>query len=331
MSVWVKRAAFACLLSIMAANGSAAGQRYKLGAPATPEEVAGWDIDIRPDGKGLPSGQGNAEDGESLYIERCAACHGEFGEARGRYPVLMGGAGSLKSEDPVKTIGSYWPYATTVFDYLRRAMPFGHAQSLTNDENYAITAYLLYLNDIVQADSVIDAKTLPAIKMPNQAGFIPDDRPDVPLGEPCMKDCRKTPVIVGRARQIDVTPETERVTDEGTMPASASDKHVAGDPDKGKQIFAQCMGCHTVDAGVHRFGPSLNGIFGRTAGAAEGFKNYSAAMKAAGFQWSEETLREYLKSPQKVVAGTTMPFGGIKSKQQVDDLIAYLRRATAAP
>ena len=111
-----------------------------IGREARPEEIAGWDISIRPDGKGLPPGKGTARAGEELFIEKCAACHGEFGESAGRWPVLAGGAGTLSSHDPVKTVGSYWPYTTTLIDYIRRAMPFGNAQSLSGDELYAIVA-----------------------------------------------------------------------------------------------------------------------------------------------------------------------------------------------
>ncbi len=102
-----------------------------IGREAKPEEIAGWDIDIRPDGQGLPPGKGTVKQGEALYMQQCAACHGEFGESAGRWPILAGGAGTLASHDPVKSIGSYWPYASTVIDYIRRAMPFGNAQSLT--------------------------------------------------------------------------------------------------------------------------------------------------------------------------------------------------------
>ena len=115
-------------------------KRLGIGREATPEEIAGWDIDIRPDGQGLPPGKGTVKQGEAIYMEQCAACHGEFGESAGRWPILTGGAGTLASHDPVKSIGSYWPYASTVMDYIRRAMPFGNAQSLTNDELYAVTA-----------------------------------------------------------------------------------------------------------------------------------------------------------------------------------------------
>ena len=107
-----------------------------LGREATQEEIAAWDIDVRPDGQGLPQGKGTAQQGEDIFQERCATCHGEFGEGRDRWPVLAGGLGTLKNDRPNKTVGSFWPYASTIMDYVRRAMPFGHAQSLTADELY---------------------------------------------------------------------------------------------------------------------------------------------------------------------------------------------------
>ena len=192
----------------------AASKPIGVGRVATPEEIAGWDIDIRPDGHGLPVGKGTVKQGEPLYIERCAACHGEFGESAGRWPILMGGAGTLASHDPVKSIGSYWPYASTVMDYIRRTMPFGNAQSLTNDELYAITAYVLFLNDVIKDESFeLNEKNFTSIKLPNQPNFIDDDR-EVAEKEfwrksPCMTDCVPGEAkIIGRARAIDVTPET---------------------------------------------------------------------------------------------------------------------------
>lgn len=182
---------------------------FGLGRVATPEEIASWDIDIRPDGKGLPDGSGNVEVGEEVYLERCAHCHGDFAEGAGRYPVLMGGLDTLASEDPVKTIGSYWPYTSTVYDYIYRAMPFGEAQTLTPDETYAITAYLLYLNEVVEEDFVADKNTLPAVRMPNENGFFVREEPEFAAHEPCMKDCKGAVKIIGRARNIDVTPGDE--------------------------------------------------------------------------------------------------------------------------
>ncbi|MHA1546138.1 MAG: c-type cytochrome, partial [Alphaproteobacteria bacterium] len=145
-----------CLLVGLVAGGlagQALGQPLGLGRVATQQEIAAWDIDVRPDGQGLPVGQGTAGAGEVIFQERCAACHGDFGEGAGRWPVLAGGFGSLNSDNPVKTIGSYWPYLSTVFDYIRRAMPFGEAQSLSANETYSLVAYLLFLNDIVDDEN----------------------------------------------------------------------------------------------------------------------------------------------------------------------------------
>jgi mono/diheme cytochrome c family protein len=190
---------------------AAAGERYGLGRRATTEEIAGWDIDVRPDGTGLPAGQGSVQDGEEVYLEQCASCHGEFGEAFGRFPPLMGGFDTLTMDRPVKTIGSYWPYATTVFDYVYRAMPFGYAQSLTADQTYAVVAYLLYLNEVVDDESfVLSDQNLASIEMPNRDGFIERHGPDLPPREACMSACKDTVKIIGRAAIIDVTPEDEQ-------------------------------------------------------------------------------------------------------------------------
>ena len=192
---------------------AATAKRLDIGRTATPQEIVGWDIDVRPDGHGLPPGKGTVRQGEPLYVERCAACHGEFGESAGRWPIVAGGAGSLKTDDPVKSIGSYWPYASTVIDYIRRSMPFGNAQSLTNDELYAITAYVFYLNDIVKSeDFELSDKNFGTIKLPNEANFHDDDRQTVERAfwrkNPCMTNCLPGEAkVTGRARVLDVTPE----------------------------------------------------------------------------------------------------------------------------
>ena len=197
-------------------SSATAAQTPPLGRTPTVAEIAAWDIDVRPDGAGLPPGRGTVAEGEVLYLERCAVCHGEFGEGLDRWPVLAGGQGSLTDERPEKTIGPYWPYLSTVFDYVRRAMPFGDARSLSDDEVYAITAYLLYLNDIVTDTSFeLSRENFTTVQLPNEKGFIADDRLQEPHnvdgGEPCMKDCLPTPAtIVMRARVLDVTPEAEQ-------------------------------------------------------------------------------------------------------------------------
>lgn len=194
-------------------RNATASRHLGIGRLATPEEIAGWDIDIRPDGHGLPPGKGSVKDGEALYAERCAGCHGDFGEGVGRWPALSGGAGMLTGERPVKTIGSYWPYASTLLDYIRRAQPFGNAQSLSNDELYAVAAYLLFLNDIVDENFVLSRDTFHKIRMPNVGGFYNDDRETAERAfwnpNPCMTNCKETVTIVGRARALDATPTAD--------------------------------------------------------------------------------------------------------------------------
>jgi S-disulfanyl-L-cysteine oxidoreductase SoxD len=141
-----------------------------LGVPATADEIAAMDVSIGPDGAGLPPGSGTPQQGAEIYAERCAACHGPDGTG-GANDRLAGGQGSLATAAPLKTIGSYWPYATTVFDYVRRAMPYPAPHSLTDDEVYALTAHLLRLNGVIGPDAVMDATSLPRVQMPNRDGF----------------------------------------------------------------------------------------------------------------------------------------------------------------
>lgn len=164
VSIGAAAMAVACL-------GASAQQGPGLGIVATPEQVAGWDISIGPDGAGLPPGSGTARQGERVYAEKCLACHGEGGQGS-LNDRLAGGHGTLQDASPIKTVGSYWPYATTIFDYVRRAMPLTQPLSLTDDEAYAVTAYLLRINGIIDDDDVIDAESLPRIEMPNRDNFI---------------------------------------------------------------------------------------------------------------------------------------------------------------
>src|SRR3989442_15981590 len=142
-----------------------------LGREATPGQIAGWDISVGPDAVGLPPGKGSPATGATVYEQKCQVCHGAKGVGQPN-DRLVGGQGTLASKAPVRTIGSYWPYATTVFDYVRRAMPYGQPRSLTDDEVYAVTAYLLYLNGIISERDEINAQTLPNVKMPNRDNFI---------------------------------------------------------------------------------------------------------------------------------------------------------------
>jgi cytochrome c len=163
------------VLSIAALGASwvglaAAQEGPGLGVPATPEQVAGWDISIGPDGAGLPPGSGTAAAGKAVYEAQCVACHGVDGAGRPN-DVLVGGQGTLREAAPIRTIGSYWPYATTVFDYIRRAMPYVTPHTLTADDTYAVTAYLLALNGVIGENDVMNATTLPKVVMPNRASF----------------------------------------------------------------------------------------------------------------------------------------------------------------
>jgi cytochrome c len=146
---------------------------YDFGRSTTPDEIKVWDIDVRPDGKGLPDGSGSVAQGKQVFADNCALCHGEAGQG-GIKDRLVGGQDTLASDKPVKTVGSFWPYATTLFDYIRRAMPYPTPGSLSNDDTYAVVAYILSLNGILPADGKVDRASLPNVKMPNRDGFVPD-------------------------------------------------------------------------------------------------------------------------------------------------------------
>ena len=170
------------MLTVAAMPGSAHANPppYHLGRPAIAADIAAAGISVGPDGSGLPTGGATAREGRPLYEATCAGCHGLRGEGIGPYPALAGGRNTLKTAHPILTIGSYWPYATTVWDYINRAMPYANPGSLTPHQVYALTAYVLYLNKIVGERFMVDQYTLPRIRMPNRSGFVADPRPDVP-------------------------------------------------------------------------------------------------------------------------------------------------------
>ncbi|WQD81155.1 c-type cytochrome [Paraburkholderia kururiensis] len=147
-----------------------------IGTPVSASDVATWNIDVAPDGRGLPAGSGDVATGARIFAAKCAACHGAKGEGLIGDP-LVGGQGTLTSASPKRTVGSYWPYATTLFDYVRRAMPYNAPQSLSADEVYAVSAWILNRNGIVPDDARLDAQSLAAVRMPNRDGFVPDPRP----------------------------------------------------------------------------------------------------------------------------------------------------------
>lgn len=178
---------FVLLAAVVGAHNASAQSRYGIGRIAAPAEIAGWNIDIGRDGSGLPPGSGTVSHGREIFVQQCAACHGDKGEGSVG-DRLVGGQGTLATAKPVRTVGSYWPYAPTLFDYIRRAMPQNAPQSLSNDDVYAVSAYIFNLNGLLPADATLDASTLAAIKMPNRNMFVADPRPDV-KNQACMSDC----------------------------------------------------------------------------------------------------------------------------------------------
>ncbi|TCP63190.1 sulfur dehydrogenase subunit SoxD [Rhodovulum bhavnagarense] len=329
------------LVSTLAA-APALAQQFGLGRAALPEEIAAWDMDVAPDGTGLPAGSGSVEDGEMLFSENCAVCHGEFAEGVDNWPKLAGGDGTLDHDDPLKTVGSYWPYLSTVWDYVHRSMPFGGAQSLSTDEVYAITAYILYSNYLVDDDFVLSNENFLDVEMPNAGGFIVDDRDQSEAhfwtAEPCMENCKDTVEITMRAAVLDVTPEEvseAEATAKAELKAAAEKQQTApiAMPDPalvaaGERVFRQCSSCHQIGEGaVHRVGPQLNGVVGRQVGQAEGF-NYSPGVKKAaeeGMIWDHATLDAYLESPRAVIPKGRMSFQGLRSEEDREAVIAYLR------
>ncbi|WP_158966339.1 c-type cytochrome [Chachezhania sediminis] len=344
-------------IALMLAGTSALAGPFGLGRPATEAEIEAWDVSVHPDGSGLPEGSGDVMTGEEVFSERCAVCHGEFAEGVGNWPKLAGGDGTLADKDPVKTVGSYWPYLSTTWDYVHRSMPFGAAQTLTPDEVYAIVAYILYSNDLVDDDFVLTRDDFLSVEMPNAGGFIVDDRDamEVPMFtyEPCMTDCKPEVEITMRAAVLDVTPEdaaeeasdTQNDTPAGEAVAAVEVKApeepavVAEVQEldaelvaKGENVFKKCKACHQVgDDAKNRTGPVLNGIVGAPAGHVDGYK-YSKPMQAAadgGLVWTDGELASFLANPKKYMKGTKMSFPGLKSERDTAAVIAYLQSIPA--
>lgn len=217
MSSWAKRAALASACLTVAA-GPATDQHpagyYGYGTALTQVQIDGWSMGVRPDGQGLPPGHGSVSDGDEIYQAVCAACHGTFGEGAARYPKLAG-EGSLTGDRPEPLVGNYWPYATALFDYINRAMPFPAPHSLAPDQVYAVTAYVLNLNNVVPDSFVADRVTLPQVKMPNRDGFTwTDPRPDT-HNTTCMQNCVPPDAvkITSTAEGKGITPRTTGALD----------------------------------------------------------------------------------------------------------------------
>jgi cytochrome c len=324
----------------------AAAQNLGLGRAALPEEIAAWNKDVRPDGVGLPVGSGDALTGEGVFEEKCAACHGDFAEGIGNWPKLAGGMGTLNRQDPLKTVGSYWPHLSTAWDYINRSMPFGAAQTLEPDEVYATVAYILYSNNLIEDDFVLSNENLASFELPNAGGFFLDNRGTTELAtfsQPaCMENCKDSVEITMHATVLDVTPND--TTDDGPVEAAvvleAAAEAPAAEPvvepavevaaaliAEGEKVFKKCSACHQVgDSAKNRTGPILNGILDRPAGMVDGFK-YSADMVDAGtggLIWDDATMHAFLEKPRDVVAKTKMAFAGLKKAEDRDAVIAYL-------
>jgi len=267
----------------------AAPLQFGFGKPATTQEIAGWDIDVRPDGTGLPKGRGSVAQGQALYDEKCASCHGTFGESNS-YLQIAGGVGSLATDQPVRTTGSKLNFATTLWDYINRAMPFNAPQTLSPDEVYALTAYVLNLNDIVPADAVLDADSLPKLRMPNRNGFTTDHGFMRRDGKPdtrnvlCMKDCvqvvRLSSEMPDYARdQHGNLAEQARVV--GTTGTIAAGKATAGSR-SGLELAkaVACTACHGVTERL--VGPGFREVATRYAGDASAESRLIAKMRAGG-------------------------------------------------
>ncbi|MEL7463321.1 MAG: c-type cytochrome [Pseudomonadota bacterium] len=337
---------------------------YGIGRPAHPEEIAAWDVDVLPDGRGLPEGSGDVYTGEELFVEKCGSCHGDFAEGVDNWPVLAGGFDTLADEDPVKTVGSYWPHLSTAWDYIHRSMPFGEAGTLTADETYAIVAYIMYSNDMVDDEFVLSNENFLEVEMHNAEGFVIDDRPELEYAkwraEPCMENCKDEVAVTMRSVFLVETPPeggSESLMNDATIeglptftaagpsfipeatakptPAAVQttteEKADAGGDDaliaSGEKVFKKCKACHQVGEGAkNRSGPHLNGLMGRTFGAVDGFK-YSNAFKDAhdeGRVWDEASFAEFLAKPKDYMKGTKMSFGGLKKASDVEALAAYL-------
>lgn len=342
MSKYLKSALFAALAFSTFASPVFAG-KLGLGRTALPEEIAAWDWDISPDGTGLPVGSGDAIVGEEIFADKCAACHGDFAEGIDNWPKLAGGADTLDHEDPLKTVGSYWPHLSTAIDYVKRSMPFGAAGTLTDDETYAIVAYILYSNDLIEDDFVLSNDTFLDVEMPNADGFIIDDRSvtEYPQWsvEPCMQDCKTDVKVTMRALVLDVTPNqtvakepAETVVETPVIEAAETVAAVTALNEelvaKGAKVFKKCKSCHKVGEGAkNASGPILNGVVNNAAGAIEGFK-YSKAMKDAaanGLVWTPQELSAFLTKPKKYLKKTKMSFNGLKKEEDRAAIIEFLK------
>ena len=308
MSSWNKVAIVAALV---AAGAAAAADRpwNSIGRAATPAEIAAWDIDVRPDGTGLPPGHGSVTEGRTIYDAKCSSCHGEFGDSNA-YLQIAGGVGSLATAQPVRTTGSKLNYATTLWDYINRAMPFQAPKSLSADEVYALTAYVLFLNDIVPEDTVLDRDRLVKLELPNRNGFTQqhgfqsrDGIPDA-HNTACHENCGPAPVVkseipdharnahgnlalqtrlVGPVRGADTTQATPVGALSASRMAKAASEAVIPPAARTPATLMRdlaCGACHSVSARI--VGPAFRDVANRYRGKAEARQNLLARIRSGG-------------------------------------------------
>jgi cytochrome c len=278
-----------------------------LGRPAKPVEIAAWDIDVKPDGTGLPKGSGTVEQGQEIYDAKCASCHGTFGESN-QYLQLAGGVGSLATDNPVRTTGSKLNYATTLWDYINRAMPFQAPKSLSPDEVYALTAYVLHLNELLPAEAALDEKSILAVKLPNRDGFImehgfmrKDGKPDV-RNAACMQECERevriTSAIPDYARNAHGNlaeqfrplgpyrgADTTRPAPQARLAAAKlarAETHAPKAQRPAAELARQyaCTACHGLDHKI--VGPGFNEVASKYAGQAGARDNLIAKVRHGG-------------------------------------------------
>jgi len=306
-------------LWLIAASASAAPAWEALGKPLAADEIASWDIDVRPDGVGLPPGHGSVDEGQVVYDTHCASCHGTFGESTD-YLALAGGVGSLGTATPQRTVGSKLDYATTLWDYINRAMPFNRSKALSVNEVYAVTAYVLNLNDILPADAVLDEHSLPQIEMPNRKGFTQahgmmraDGKPDV-RNTACMKDCLKTPPQVSSALPAGFTHQLYGELGPHfrqfmvAAPAAAAPTPAALAASNG------CLACHAAQQ--TRVGPAFADVARRYAAVADAPAQLRQKVRAGGSGvWGSA-----LMPPQTTVTDAAL-----------DQILGWILAGAAAP
>ncbi|MEP7330313.1 MAG: c-type cytochrome [Betaproteobacteria bacterium] len=266
----------------------AAPLQFGFGKPATPREIAGWDIDVRPDGKGLPPGRGTVMQGQAIYDEKCTSCHGTFGESNS-YLQIAGGVGSLGTDQPVRTVGSKLNYATTLWDYINRAMPFNAPQSLTADEVYALTAYVLNLNDILPADATLDQQSLPQVKMPNRNGFTTahgfmqrNGKPDT-SNTACMTNCVTTVKLSSELPEYARDQHGNLAEQAAGVGVSTRVSAGASASPKSGSALAQANACTTChDVAERKIGPGWREVATKYRGDSGAEARLLAKVKAGG-------------------------------------------------